>query len=271
MYLFILKPIIKIKNMLFDIKVRKCELIDNQLYVEFIPYNEELKDFLYNGGTYNIIDNSIESTINYHKPTVREEMYSLLPENIKSGYTNAQFKINNSIEDPSNFDYDILGFNKKRTIIKGELRLVEYYKDFVSSSQTYSNLVVSEFRNYTRNEIGIVQYRCQISNWFLNDNTTGLTKTFQKFYTQEEGIQEGIDRRGNMISFAKTALLDGLKALHGEVLSQTYSFDMLTSVRAQMDYFVQGYTQPLRDAVSASTKAYLTTNIKEAVIEQLTF
>ena len=74
-----------------------------------------------------------------------------------------------------------------------------------------------------------------------------------------------------MISFAKTALLDGLKAIYGEPANQTYSFDLLTSVRTQMDYFTQGYTQPLRDAVSASTKAYLTTGIKEAVIEQLTF
>ncbi len=38
-----------------------------------------------------------------------------------------------------------------------------------------------------------------------------------------------------------------------------------------MEYFTQGYTQPLRDGVSASTKTYLTTGIKEAVIEQLTF
>lgn len=255
--------------MLFDIKIRKYEIIDNQLYIEFIPYNEELKDLMYNGGTYELIDNSIDLTINYYKPLVREEMYNLLSDNIKSGYTNSQFKINNSIEDPSEIDYDILGFHKKRIIIKGELRQVEYYKNYIPSSNTYSDLVVSEFRDYTRDEIGIAQYRNQTSNWILNNNTTGLTKSFIKYYTPKEGIQEGIDRRNNMISFAKTALLDGLKDIYGEPANQTYSFDMLTSVRTQMDYFVQGYTQPLRDAVSASTKAYLTVGIKEAVIEQL--
>ena len=257
--------------MLFDIKVRKCELIDSQLYIEFIPCNEELSEILYNGGTYDIIGDSIESTIKFHKPLVREEMYGLLPENIKSVYTNSQFKINDSIEDPSKIDYDILGLNKKRTIVKGELRQVEYYKNYIYSSNTYSDLVVSEFRDYTRNEIGIVQYRNQISNWILSDGTTGLTMNFIKYYTQEEGNQEGLDRRNNMVGFAKTSLLDGLKVIHGEPANQTYAFDMLTSVRAQMDYFVQGYTQPLRDAVSASTKAYLTVGIKEAVIEQLTF
>ncbi len=257
--------------MLFDIKARKYELMDGQIYVEFIPCNDELKDLLYNGGTYDIVDNSIESTINFHKPIVRAEMYSLLPDNIRTSYTNSQFKINNSIEDPSKIDYDVLGFHKKRTIIKGELRRVEYYKNYTPSSQTYSDLVVSEFRDYIRDEIGIVQYRNQTSNWILNDNTTGLTINFTKYYTPEEGIQEGIDRRGNMISFAKTALLDGLKQVYGEPANQSYSFDMLTSVKTQMEYFNQGYTQPLRDAVSASTKAYLTVGIKEAVIEQLTF
>ena len=257
--------------MLFDIKIRKYQIMDNHLYAEFIPYNEELKDLMYNGGTYELIDNSINSTINYYKPLVREEMYNLLPYNIKTGYTNSQFIINNSIENPSEIDYDILGFHKKRIIIKGELKQVEYYKNYIPSSQTYSDLVVSEFRDYIRDEIGLVQYRNMTCNWFLNDNTTGLTLTFTKYYSPEESINEGIDRRNNMLAFAKTSLLDGLKAIYGEPTNQAYAFDMLTSVKTQMEYFSQGYTQPLRDAVSASTKPYLTEEIKLAVIEQLTF
>jgi len=257
--------------MLFDIKARRCECENDKVYIEFAPFNEELKDVIFNGNTYDIINDSVQSTIDYYKNSVREEIYNLLPENIKSGYTNTQFKINNSIENPSNINYDILGLNKKRTIIKGELRQIEYYKNYVASSDTYSDLVVSEFIDYTRDEIGIVQNRTQTSNWILSDNTTGLTMTFTKYYTPEEGIQEGIDRRGNMIAFAKTTLLAGLKELYGEPANQNYAFDMLTSIKTQMEYFTQGYTQPLRDGVSASTKAYLTTGIKEAVIEQLTF
>ena len=63
----------------------------------------------------------------------------------------------------------------------------------------------------------------------------------------------------------------GLKDIYGEPTNQTYAFDLLLGVKTQIDYFIQGYTQPLRDAVSASTKPYLTIGIKEAVIEQLTF
>lgn len=99
--------------MLFDIKYRKCECVGDKLYIEFIPYNDEIKDLMYNGNVYDIINNSVNDTIEYNKSFVRDEMYSLLPEDIKSGYTNAQFKINNSIEDPSSIDYDILGLHKK--------------------------------------------------------------------------------------------------------------------------------------------------------------
>lgn len=189
---------------------------------------------------------------------------------IFSGITSA-FAITNNYKNPSKLDYDILGLNKKRTIIKGELRHVEYYKNYDASAKTYSDLVVSEFREYTRDEIGIALYRTQTSNWILNDGTTGLTMNFIKHYTPEEGIQEGINRRDNMVGFAKTTLLSGLAAIYGVPTNQTYAFDLLTSVKVEIDYFIQGYTQPLRDAISASTKGYMTEGIKVAVIEQLTF
>jgi len=182
-----------------------------------------------------------------------------------------KFKVNQSTDNPSMINYDILGLNKKRTIIKGELRLVEYYKNYISSANTYSDLVIVETRDYVRNEIGIAKSRHLSTNWILNNDTTGLTINSTKYYTAEEGIQEGLDRRGNMISFAKTSLLSGLKDIFGEPTNQNYAFDLLTSVKPEIDYFIEGYTQPLRDAVSASTKPYLTVGIKEAVIEQLTF
>lgn len=265
--------------MLFDITARRCELMDGQLYIEFIPYNNEIKDLIFHGGTYDLIPDSvgdstkdvIEDTVEFYKSSVRDEMYNNLPDEIKSGYTNCQFKINNSIDDPSQIDYDILGFRKKRTVIKGELRQIEYYRDYIFSSDTYSDLVVTESREYIRDGIGIVQYRNQTSNWICTNNQTGLTINFTKYYSTEEAIQEGIDRRSNMIGFAKTALLSGLKSLYGEPANQTYAFDLLLGVTTQMNYFLQGYTQPLRDALSASTKAYLTTEIKTAVINQLIF
>jgi len=182
-----------------------------------------------------------------------------------------KFKINNSLEDPSLLDYDIMGFNKKRVFISGELREVSYYKNYDYSANTYSDLVVLETRTYVRDMIGIAVRRDLTSTWYLNDGSTGLTTSYSKYYSPEEGIQEGMDRRSNMIAFAKTTLLSDLKAIYGEPVNQNYSFDLLTSVKTQMEYFTQGYTQPLRDAVSASTKPYMDVTTKLDVIRQLTF
>ena len=247
--------------MLFDIKYKKCECIGDKLYIEFIPYNDELKELMYNGNVYDLINNSVSDTIEYNKSTIRSEMYNLLPDDIKINYTNAQFKINNSIEDPSNIDYDVYGFHKKRTILFGELREIEYYKNYISSSQTYSDLVVKEFRDYTRDVNGLVQFRTQTSVWYLNDDNTGTTKSAIKYYTLPEAIQEGLDRRGNIIAQAKAYALANI--------GQLYSFDLLASVKNEIQLFVDDYTQPLRNAVSASTKPYLSTTIKENLIENL--
>jgi len=167
------------------------------------------------------------------------------------------FKISGEKTDPSDINYDILGYHKKRTIIKGELRQIDYYRDYIYSSNTYSDLILTEYRDYTRDAIGIVQYRDMNIYWYCEDNTTGTTKHTVKYYSSEETIQEGIDRRNNMIAFAKTTLLSELKTVYGEPANQSYAFDLLTSVKTQMDYFQQGYTQPLRDAVTASTKFYM--------------
>lgn len=168
-----------------------------------------------------------------------------------------KFKINNSLANPFQIDYDILGFKKKRNIVKGELREVGYFNNFDSDTQTYSDLVVLETRDYTRDPIGIVQYRTQTSTWFLKDGSIGNRLSYTKYYTDEEAIQEGIDRRTNMIAFGKTTLLRELKAVYGEPTNQSYAFDLLISVKLQMDYYTQGYTQPLKDAITGSTKFYM--------------
>ena len=170
-----------------------------------------------------------------------------------------KFKINDSFEDPSNLDYDILGFHKKRTITFGELRLTQYYRNY--DGVTHSDLIVEETRDYTRDVNGLVQHRVQQSKWYLKNGSIGETKTTTKYYTLPEAIQEGLDRRGNIISQTKAYVLSQI--------GQLYSFDLLTSVKNEIQLFLDGYTQPLRDAITNSTKPYLNQTIKDGIIENL--
>lgn len=184
---------------------------------------------------------------------------------------NIPFKITGSVADPRDIDYNIKGYFKKRTVVKGELRTIEYYESYDFSGNTYNNLILRESRLFTRDALGIVKSRNMTIEWFLIDDTVGVTKQQMKYYSQDEEIQEGLDRRNNMISAAKLKLLSELKAVFGEPTNQNYAFDLLLSVSTQMNYYKEGYTQPLRDAINASTKPYLTQTIKDNVNIELTF
>lgn len=170
------------------------------------------------------------------------------PKNFKIGYDN-----------PTIIDYDILGFHKKRTITFGELRKVEYFKSYVNG--VYSDLVVEETRDYFRDSNGLVSYRNLSSKWYLTDDSIGLIKNSVKYYSLTEAIDEGITRRGNVIAQTKSFVLT--------TIGQLYSFDLLTDVKSQIDLYISGYTQPLRDAINASVKPYLNSEIKANIIENL--
>jgi len=215
---------------------------------------------VFEGGSYNEDDLVLVCDIN--NPNL--PLYKYQAFYISNGYnygeeiTEKKFKIGSYI-DPSIIDYDILGFHKKRTIIFGELTKVEYYEFY--DGHTYSNLILDETREYIRDSNGLVQYRNQSSRWYLSDNSIGLIKNTVKYYTLEESIQEGIDRRTNIISKAKSYVLINI--------GQLYSFDLLTSVKSEISLFIDGYTQPLRDVIANSTKPYLNQAIKDGIIESL--
>lgn len=226
---------------------------------------------VYEGGNYNDTDlvdvchvRDINSPIYRYQSFFIKNGYDLQSDSIE--VTN--FKI--GVENPLIVDYDILGFHKKRIIIKGELVLVEYYKNY-DGIDSYSDIIVRETRVYKRNEIGIIQYRDILVEWYLDNDLVGLTKTWRKYYGPEEAIDEGVVRRKNMISLAKTVLLRELFILFGSPLNQNYGFDLLSSISNQIKFFEDGYTQPLRDAIDTSTKPYLNSNIKSMLIEELTF
>jgi hypothetical protein len=244
---------------LFDIKLNRYDIFEDGLYIEYVPLNDEIRHYLMNGNTYQLINNSIDETIAYYKPIVRLELYNLLPEDIKPQYINVQYKLTDSIESPSDINYDILGFHKKRTILFGELKKVEYFKNYDGTN--YSDLILEEFREYTRDIDGLVQVRNLTIKWLLNDDSIGAIKNTTKYYSAQEAIQEGIDRRGNIISDTKSYTLFQI--------GQTQSFDLLSGVKTEIDLFIDGYTDPLRTAITNSTKPYLTQTIKDGIIDRL--
>jgi hypothetical protein len=150
----------------------------------------------------------------------------------------------------------------EKIIVKGNLILVNYYKNYDTISKEYSDLVVREHREYLRDENGLIIKRNQKTEWIMMDESVGLTKNTIKYYNQTEAIQEGIDRRTNILDEAKVYCINNI--------GLQYSFDLLNSVATYVNLFKDGYTPPLRNVISASTKAYLTTELKNEIVNILT-
>jgi hypothetical protein len=165
-----------------------------------------------------------------------------------------------TFQDPSGGDYDIQGYHKKRTVTKGELLVVEYYNEY--DGTTYSDLQVKEERTFNRDAVGLVTSRAMTISWYANNEVVCIGETI-KYYSPAEAIEEGITRRKNIIADAKIYCLS--------TIGQAYGFDLLNSVKVYVDLFTEGYTQPLRDAVQASTKPYLNSTYKTAIVSFLTF
>lgn len=170
-----------------------------------------------------------------------------------------KFKINNSEDSPELIDYDIIGLHKKRTITFGELVTVQYYNNY--DGTTYSDLVVEETRVYNRDANGLAQTRDLTIKWYYKNDVVGLIKPTTKYYSPAESIEEGINRRSNIIAQAKIYTLGAV--------GQANAFDLLSTVKNEIQLFLDGYTDPLRNAINVSTKPYLTQAIKDGIIENL--
>lgn len=170
------------------------------------------------------------------------------------------YKITGEIEAPLDIDYNIFGLHKSKTFVTGELRLVEYFKEF--DGTTYSNLVVKEERAYTRNAWDLAEYRTQTSTWYLEDDTIGCTKVTTKYYNPQESMEEAEYRRTNLLSDAKlyTASVVGLPD----------ALDFMKSVNTEISLYIQGEQDSLLVAIAASTKPYLDPTIKATLAAILT-
>ncbi len=248
---------------LFDIKIKRQEIFeDGSLYLEFQPKNNELEDFVMHAEQIFNFE-SISEVISELIPIVRDILFNSLPEEIQLNYVNTQYKINDSIDDPSLIDYDILGLHKKRTIVKGELILVEYFRDFDDIAQVYSDLVVKETRSYVRNQIGLALSRDMEITWYLKNGEIGVIKNTRKFYNSKESMTEGSTRRLNIIEEAKAYVLS--------VVGQANAFDLLSALKSYIELYKDGYRAPLISYVGTVDKPYLDANMKAEIIEILTF
>lgn len=176
-------------------------------------------------------------------------------------------------------DYDILGLHKNRIITVGELREINYYRNY--DQVTYTDLVIRETRRYIRNPAtGLLIYRLLNVYWYnTNDEVAFFIENRIKHYSFQESIEEMQTRRRNIIAEAKKYLLylliqDSVIEFGeqtGKMIGFQKSLEFLASVKIQSDYYADGIGQPLEDAINNSTFTYMTQQIKDALLSILVY
>jgi len=228
------------------------------------PFSGTTKD----GIEYNYLkDYEIQSTTDYNflkfQPPYYyrvNELNEVVPndDDVIDNWIFDDFKIYNYINDdnikevyypPTEYDYNLLGLNKNRIFTKGELDRIDYYGN-VDSGGTFQDLVLSEYREYYRKDRMVYKRKLDIE-WYLEDGTTGATKTTYKYYSPEESIKLGERRRRNVISDLKIASIGLLQQISGltQIESTMLGLDFLEIVTTEISKYIEGVEQPLKDKV----------------------
>jgi hypothetical protein len=160
--------------------------------------------------------------------------------------------------DLSNIDYRLQGYFKKKTYdAKGDTTLIELFANYDEGTEVYSNLKLKEVRTVTRDAtLGIPNKVVVDITWFEDDEVTVYqTKQIIKYLNSFDGMSLNQASRTVLVEQAQGYLL-------GQVgLADTQEFG--TDVMSEREAYIAGTRQPLLDAISASTRTYMTQAIKD--------
>lgn len=103
---------------------------------------------------------------------------------------------------PSNVDFVTglsIKLHRKSTIVRGECTKEEYFVNY--DGAVYSDIVVKETTLFNRDALGFPINKTVTVIWYKNSGEEHpQSKTWNKYYSNLEKIQEGKSRRGNLVS-----------------------------------------------------------------------
>lgn len=193
---------------------------------------------------------------------------SILDSIVNSAFGNESdlyFKITNSPKSPVKFNINHFGLYKEEIINSlGLLVEVNYYSNYDIQSDTYSNLVVKDYFEYTIDSNDLVTSRVETITWYLNNGQVGEKKIINKYYKLNDAIKEGKARRGNLVDKAKTYGFTNISGEYSAGLPNSHHlFDQL---RDNVDKYIKGVKkQDLIDQIDNSNESYLTQSIKDGL------
>jgi hypothetical protein len=178
---------------------------------------------------------------------------------------------------PTNVDF-VTGLtsklHRKSILVKGECTSEEYYQSY--DGTTYSNLIVKESTVFTRDALGFPTYKTVTITWYKNDGTAHeTTKTWNKYYSNMEKIQEGKTRRGNLVSNLQmpcigliSIALNGTPNATPEVILEGRKF--LADYAAEFTLFIEDSNKVMLDCLNDTNHPKYISSSEYTWIDEMT-
>jgi hypothetical protein len=164
-----------------------------------------------------------------------------------------------------NTDYRIQGYLKVPTIdTLGDVSMVEYYRDYDSGTETYSNLMVRETTTINRNSLGIPASETK-SIGFFKSGVEVTTKSFTRYYDEENGYQFNQDSRQRLIDRASIYLFNSLVTEYGAIQGAEKTYEFLNDIIIGKEEYTAGNKGLLISEVNNSTRDYMTAERKTQI------
>lgn len=236
-----------------------------QVYIDMINYCAEN-----NLDTSNIITKNVEipiQEINYLR------ISDYIPNGNNSFFSNTYNPL--SKEDLEKIDYDLKGYHKKRTFIFGELKVVEYYKNYDLFTNTYSELVVKEERKYIRDtNTGLCYARQMNIYWYLNNDQVGNSIINRmKYFSFAESMQELKDRRTNLFSDAESLMLYFLSQNFSASETMIKAVQLKQAIKNDKELYIDGVAENIINIISSENNiidtVFIDSNLANFVKQQL--
>lgn len=167
--------------------------------------------------------------------------------------------INSGIRVPEMIDFDHLGLYKKKSVSKGVVNSVEYYK--YKNGKSFEDLIVVTDFLYVFEPPGIYTGMTTRIKWIDYQESIGYQNEFFKEFLAWEIIEFGIQKRQNILAEAKMFCLQTFGIVNG--------YDLLTTLTDQVDSYINGVSTPLLTTINLLVKPYLTTEIKTDLLNIL--
>lgn len=172
------------------------------------------------------------------------------------------YRLTGDCSDPTEKNVALYGLFLKRAYDNlGALTTEEYYTTY--DGTTYSDLVFKKSFVYTAHEVTtMVLYNDATWEWYLTDDSVGVSKPYRTYYNFSEAIKHHNERRDNLIGEAQTYGVLNIVGMHVDGILNGHHFFL--SIQSDLEKYRFGVNkEAVIDNIQASTETYLTQQMKD--------